>query len=340
MANNDSSNEAPSPRPLGELVYTSFKIYALVAGLKLGVWASVASGRDTAKSVAKDLGCDAIGIQRLLDALCAMGLMGKQDSLYCLTPIAEYYLVPGSPTYRGDSLLHELAWEGHGQLADAIRSGKRPLAADWASDESMLTWAGLASPRLAAPMRNLEVVDEAWEEMGVVPREGLQVLDVACGAAIWSLGLARHDPSIQVTLHDLPDVLAVAMRLAEEMALGAQVAALPGSLDAVDFGREQYDVILMGHILHFFGTEEVLALLERAYAALKPGGVLAVNEAIPDEARCELEYPLVAALWLYASCAEGDVFTYSELTALLSQAGFDNFVAVGEGDVYVRARKP
>jgi 2-polyprenyl-3-methyl-5-hydroxy-6-metoxy-1,4-benzoquinol methylase len=333
------TDDIPTPRPLGELVYASFKIYALVAGLKLGVWASVAAGHHTAEAVAKAIGCDAVGIRRLLDALCAMGLLGKQDGRYGLVPIAELYLVPGGASYRGESLLHELAWEGHGQLADAILSGRRPLAADWASGEAERTWAGLASPRLAMPQRSLDIVDEIWESMGIVPREGLRILDVACGSAVWSLGLARHDPTIRVTLNELPDVLEVALQVANELGVRDQVTALPGSLAAVDFGREQYDLVVMGHILHFFSAGEVLALLHRAYAALAPGGVIAINEAIPDEERSALEYPLLAGLWLYASCAEGNVFTCSELQGLLAQAGFGGAAIVGEGDAYVRAYK-
>jgi predicted SAM-dependent methyltransferase len=130
------------------------------------------------------------------------------------------------------------------------------------------------------------------------------------------------------------------MQVAEELGVRSRVTALPGDLSAVDFGLEQYDVVVMGHILHFFNADGVLALLQRAYAALAPGGVLVINEAVPDEERCALEYPLLAALWLYASSAEGDVFTVSELTDMLTQVGFGNFATVGEGNMIIKACKP
>lgn len=339
MGNEAATGEVPSVRPLVDMVAFTFKLYALVAALKLDVWAHVTAGQRTAEAVARAAGCDPVGMRRLLDAMCGMGLLDKQDGLYCLTPIAEYYLVAGKPTYRGAALLHELGWDSHGQLADAICTGRRPLAANWASAEAETTWAQLAAQRMAAPGRGLETLDGLLQALEVAPRDGLRVLDVACGRAVYSLAIARKHPGVRLMLQDMSAVVKAAVQTANNLGIGAQVTALPGDLHAADFGREQFDVVIMGSILHFFNPAQVLGLLKRAHAALVPGGMLIVDGLTPDEQRCRREFPLLAGLWLYAACPDGDVYTLSEMTSMLEQARFGAVKAFGEDEGTIRATR-
>ena len=70
---------------------------------------------------------DVTGRCMLLDAFCAMGLLDKNEAGYGLNLMAKVYLLPGKPTYIGYSFLRDLAWEQRGNLAEAIRSGRRPV---------------------------------------------------------------------------------------------------------------------------------------------------------------------------------------------------------------------
>ena len=127
--------EPPPPDILMDLLFGTvldplLKLPILRAGIELQVWAEIAQGHQTANEIASAQGSDPGGMRLLLDALSLMKLLEKEAGGYHLPDWTEYYLLPGRPTYLGDFALEWLAWERHGQLAQAIRTGKRPIVPD------------------------------------------------------------------------------------------------------------------------------------------------------------------------------------------------------------------
>jgi hypothetical protein len=199
--------EVPTPDAVTDLLFGVYKAALIKAGLELEVWAKVAAGQRTAHDMAQNEGWDPTGTRMLLDAFCGMGLMGKDKDGYHLVPVAELYLLPDKPTYIGQAVLADLAWEGRGQLADALRSGKRPVISGLTSEEKAFVWSGWYAGRRVAPERGLEDFDGLWQALNIEASEGLRVLDAACGTGIKTLALARHHPGVHVTLLDWPSVL-------------------------------------------------------------------------------------------------------------------------------------
>lgn len=338
MGSESVAPEVPTKEAIEELLIGGYRAAVLNAALDLQVWAQVAAGRKTALDIARYEGWDPTGVRRLLDLLCAMELLAKDPDGYRLVPIAEHYLLPGQPAYVGNYALKELAWESHGQLASAIRSGARPLANEYTGEEMAAHWVEDYAPRRVAPERQLQPFEARWEALHIPPSAGLRVLDVACGPGTDSLSLARQHPGVQVTLLDFPAVLKLALEIAAGLGLELQVTALPGDLRAVDYGREQYDVVWFGNVLHFFDREDNIALLSKAFAALVPGGTVVIKAPLPDEARCKREFPLLVAIWLFTTSARGDAYTLSEYERFLEQAGFARVTESGEG--LIKAMKP
>jgi SAM-dependent methyltransferase len=330
--------EVPTPDAVTDLLFGVYKAALIKAGLELEVWAKVAAGQRTAHDMAQNEGWDPTGTRMLLDAFCGMGLVGKDKDGYHLVPVAELYLLPDKPTYIGQAVLADLAWEGRGQLADAVRSGKRPVISGLTSEEKAFVWSGWYAGRRVAPERGLEDFDGLWQALNIEAIEGLRVLDAACGTGIKTLALARHHPGVRVTLLDWPSVLEAAMDVAGKLGVSDQVATLLGDLQAVDYGQNQFDVVWFGNITHYFRPEKVIKLLRKAYAALVSGGTMVINAPVADEARCEREYPLVGAMEMFVCSAEGDVYTLSEYRGFLEQAGFIEVAQVGE--LLIKAAKP
>jgi 2-polyprenyl-3-methyl-5-hydroxy-6-metoxy-1,4-benzoquinol methylase len=340
ISNAGVQEKVPTAKLILDILWECYKPAILKAALELEVWAKLAGGNTTADEVAESEGWDPTGTRMLLDVLCGLELLGKQGEKYHLVPVAEYYLVPGRETYMGDYVLLDMGWEGFGQLADAIRTGKRPIQEDWTGDKFAQIWSSRFAPRRLSPARGLDKFIAIWEKLGVEAKAGLRVLDIACGSGIRSLALARQHPSLQVTLQELPPVLAVAVELAEKLGVSEQVATLPGDLREVNFGQGGYDLVFMGHIMHFLGHSEIAMLFDKAFTALAPGGELIIAEVIADEERCEAQYALLGAIWLYGVSTEGDMFTLSELNSLLKGAGFAGVTLISEdGEDFVKARK-
>jgi 2-polyprenyl-3-methyl-5-hydroxy-6-metoxy-1,4-benzoquinol methylase len=323
-----------------EFWYINVKISILRAALELHVWDKVAGGTTNAEDMASEEGWDPVGTTVLLDALCGMGLLDKNSKGYCLTPLSDFYLVKTKSTYMGDVRMAQLTWEHQGALADAIRSGKRPIVKKWTDSEMETVWAGHSIPCRLFPDRYMKYYEALWPALGFEKTQNIHVLDVACGPAAETLCLALQNPSSRITLQDWPKVLEEGARIAEKLGVANQVSYLPGDWEVVNFG-ENYDVVLLGSIAHFYGPKGVTRLFSKAREALLPGGTVIVSGPLSDQARCREEYPLVSAVWVYATSEEGTMYTFSEYKDLLKSARFENVELIEyKGNGYIRARSP
>jgi SAM-dependent methyltransferase len=319
---NESS--LPGPEILDEIDAHMYKIAIFRAALQLQVWAKVAAGEDTPERIAASQHWDLRGARMLLDDLCAMRLLAKEESQYRLVPEADRYLLPEKPTYMGRYLLADFGWEGNGQLADAIRTGKRPIGYSATASEAVDTWIGVYSQSWAAPETYLGRCDEIWREVGIEAHDGLRVLDVACGPAPRSLSLAHAHRGVHVTLLDWEGVLAKANNVASGLGIEDQVESLTGDMWSTPFGVEQFHVVYLGNITHFLSPDENTRLFRKAYGALGEGGAVVVNAV-----RREHPSPMAPALWFYATSRGGAPYDFAEYKSMLQLAGFVDVVEAG-----------
>lgn len=227
-------------------------------------------------------------------------------------------------------MLEWLAWEGNGQLADAIRNGKHPIIPEVTRAEFVNHFRPFYALRALAPQRSILRYAGYWQALQVEPRQGLQVLDLACGAGIATLALAKQHPGVHVVLQDWPAMLAIAHEVAQKLGVEQQVSTIPGDMFSVDFGRAGFDIARLGYVTYFFGPDELVTLFQRVFTALAPGGMLVIEAPLSDEGHCENEEAVLDGPWLFAVSARGDVYSFSDYKGFLEQAGFGSITRVRE----------
>ncbi|RME95537.1 MAG: methyltransferase domain-containing protein, partial [Verrucomicrobia bacterium] len=168
-----------------------------------------------------------------------------------------------------------------------------------------------------------------------------RVLDLGAGSGVWGIGLAEGAPQVRVTAVDWPEVLAVARRLAAEHGVAERFRWIEGDFFEVGLGND-YDLVVLGHILHSEGIERVRRLLERSHEALRPGGRVVIAEFLPADDRSGPLQPLLFAVNMLVNTEAGDTYTLAELTAWLEEAGFEavETLPVPAVSPLVLARKP
>ena len=317
------SAAVPAPEILWQLNAHMYQVGIFRAALELEVWAKLAAGEGSADRLSAAEHWDPHGTRMLLDDLCTLKLLAKEGDQYRLVPQAEHYLLPDKPTYMGRFLLETFRWEGHGQLAEAIRTGKRPIGYSATATEAIDIWIGDYSENWASPERYLEQCGTMWHDLGIQARDGLQILDLACGPAPRSLALALADPRVRVTLLDWERILQVARKVAANLGVDDQVTSLSGDLASVAYGRNKYDVAYLGDVTHFFSPEQNINVFRKTYDALTDGGILVVNAY-----RREYPDPANPALRFYAISMGGDVYNFQEYRDMLQRAGYTDIVDV------------
>ena len=329
------NRSAPIPEPeiLRQLDARICEVGIFRAALELEVWAKVATGEDSVDRLSAAEHWDPLGTRMLLDDLCTLKLLAKRGNRYRLVPEAEHFLLPDRPTYKGKYFLAHFCWEGNGHLAEAIRKGKRPVGFRATTAEAIDIWIGGYSRSWSAPETYLKDCGAMWQALGIHGRDGLRVLDLACGPAPKSLDLALADPGVRITLVDWERILQVARKVAADLGVGDQVTSISGDLTRVAYGGSQHDVAFSGDVTHFFSPQENIRIFRKVYDALVDGGILVVNAT-----RGEYLDPTEHGLWYYAVSA-GGAYNFEEYRDMLEHAGFTDILDTNIVDLRIQPIK-
>jgi len=310
----------PVPEILRHLDAHICEVAIFRAALELEVWAKVAAGEDSVDRLSSAEHWDPLGTRMLLDDLCSLKLLSKEGRHYRLVPEAEHYLLPDKPTYKGRGFLKHFGWEGNGRLAEAIRTGKRPISYNATTTEAIDIWIGAYSRSWTAPETYLKDCETMWHALGIYGHDGLRVLDLACGPAPKSLALALASRGVRITLVDWERILQVSRKVAVDLRVDNQVTFLPGDLTSAAYGRNQYDVAFLGDVTHFFSPQRNIRIFRKAYDALVDGGILVVNAT-----RGEYLGPTEHGSWYYV-ISEGGAYNFEEYKDMLEHAGYTDIV--------------
>jgi ubiquinone/menaquinone biosynthesis C-methylase UbiE len=161
--------------------------------------------------------------------------------------------------------------------------------------------------------------------LGAIVLEGtkgaVSVLDIAAGHGLFGIEVAKQNPEARIVAVDWAAVLEVASANARRAGVQDRYEARPGSAFEVDFGGP-HDVVLLTNFLHHFDPPTCVGLLKKVHASLKPGGLVAALEFVPNDDRISPPMSASFSLTMLATTAAGDAYTLPELAAMYLEAGF------------------
>jgi 3-hydroxy-5-methyl-1-naphthoate 3-O-methyltransferase len=309
-----------TPQTIMDEFLTGWRAQAMFSGIDLDVFTHIAAGKRTAKEVAEAAGASLRGMISLLDALAGMGHLQKSGSRYALTPAASAFLDRRKKPYVGATAQSiQLTQEPWKHLTESVKTGRPYEAVD------VLDKAKEFFPKLVAAIfpGNYAAARAAVASLPPKDRRKIRrILDVAAGSAAWSLPFAEAIPGARVTTLDLPETTQITREFVEKFGLAGRYEYQERDMRAGDFGRDIYDLVILGHIIHGEGEVGGKELIQKSYAALRPGGVLLIAEFIPNDARTAPAMPLLFGLNMLLNTEHGNVFTLGQYRAWLKAAGF------------------
>lgn len=292
-----------------------WSICTLHAGVKLDIFTPLTDGEATAPVLATRLQLDLRGLTMLLNALASMGLLEKRGESYTSTPFAAEYLAKSSPSYLGHIVMHHHhLMESWSHLDKAVASGgpvreRVSHAADEEARESfemgMFNLAMQVAPR-------------------IVPRIDLtgrrRLLDLGGGPGTYAIHFCLHNPELTAVVVDLPTTRPFAEKIIDRFGLSDRITFTDGDFIAQEI-EGRYDVAWLSHILHGEGPEGCAVMLDRAVAALEPGGLLLVQEFILDDTHDAPLFPALFSLNMLVGTPHGRAYSEGELKEMLTAAG-------------------
>lgn len=264
-------NVVPAPLVETQMAFTMARL--IMVATKLGVFDLLAAGPLPGARIAEQCHTNRIGTEKLLFALAGAGYLAASDGGYGLTRVSRKWLVTSSSHSLADKMLFQfLEWDMMLRAEDYVRTGD-PLdvhasmtaEADW--DLYQRGMRALAPASAGEMVRRLKL-----------PSGARTMLDIGGSHGYYSVVLCRKHKRLRSVILDLPPAVAQAAPILAAERMGDRVVHRADDALTADLGENAYDLVLVSSLVHHFSDEQNSELAGRVARALRPGGVLAVQD--------------------------------------------------------------
>ncbi|WP_407566865.1 methyltransferase [Polymorphospora sp. A560] len=292
------------------------------AGLRLGVFEALADGPLPLDALAERTGTDRLGLRLLVEALAGYGYLERTDAGYANSANTARWLLRSAPGTFAPVLSFWSALVTHWwhDLEESVRRG--------GPTGDFYAWLETRPDTLADFQTMLRRLAD-WLGEEIVPLVPLgagatSLVDLGGGHASYSVAFLRANPELRATVVDLGGALRQGAQTVATAGVAERVDLRPGDLFGTEIGTG-HDLVLLFNIVHGYQRDDVLTLLRRAAAALRPGGRVALLEPLADvpERPPGVGESFVRMFSLNLFHTQGGrAYGLDELTDLLAEAGF------------------
>lgn len=264
-----------------------------------------------------------------LDALFVLKFLKREglfeDAIYSNAADADFFLDKNKPSYIGGMLemCNNRLYPFWGNLEVALQTGKL-------QNEAAQGGEGLFEAIYKDPKRLREFVHAMTGfQMGSFISLAHSfdfgkyetLCDMGGAGAMLSIQVAQANPHLKCISVDLPPVEPIAKENIEKFGLENRITTENRDFFSDDFPKA--DVLVMGNILHDWGLEKKLILMQKAYDALPKNGVFIVIESMVDDNRSEDIGGLLSSLNMLIETEEGFNFSMADFKEWAKKIGFE-----------------
>ncbi|KTB48277.1 methyltransferase [Dehalogenimonas alkenigignens] len=292
----------------------------------------------SAGELAAECSTDAEVSEKVLIAMCALGVLKRTGSLFDLTPLGREILLPESLRYIGGALdFSEYMWWEWSVLPDMLKGGEKYARRFRQIKELQRDAEYIIKTDYFPLAMHTKAINGGVQFVAahVDLSKRRLLLDIGGGPGTYSAGLCQRFPNLKAIVWDAPGPLAVARQVIRNLGLEDRIRLETGDWETDEFSPG-CDVILLSNVMHGpdSGAAEKLA---KVFRALDPGGVIIVQEFLLD---ADKNGPLEAAVFNIMVGAFSDI----ELIGLIGTAGFREVALVARnpltGSGLITAVKP
>jgi 2-polyprenyl-3-methyl-5-hydroxy-6-metoxy-1,4-benzoquinol methylase len=287
----------------------------LLTAIELKIFSCLDKHMMSSEELSTKINTESRAADRLMNALCAMGLLRKVKGKFYNTDLSSKYLVEGKPDFMGGLYHTNHLWNTWSYLTESVKKGSSAVGDqnkkekdEWVeSFISAMHYRGVKQAKLLAMMFDLSGTKK--------------MLDVGGGSAAFSMELVKRNRTIKAVVLDLPHVLPLTKQYVEQEGLNENFDFIEGNYLAKDFGNG-YDLILLSAIVHINNYEQNKMLIKKCGEALNENGMVIINDFIMNEDRIQPYHGALFSLNMLVGTENGDTYTEGEMKEWFTAAGF------------------
>lgn len=293
-----------------------WKTCALHTAVKLDIFTAIGSDALSCGDINKKVGVDQRGLSVLLNALCALELLVKEDEIYSNSPSALTFLSKSSEKYLGFMILHHHhLMESWHRMDKSIMEGRpcdlRSSFADEERRESFLM--GMFNTAMAtAPGLSKELDLSGCKRL----------LDFGGGPGTYAIHFCLANPKLTAAVYDLATTRPFAEKTIQRFKVSDRIDFIAGNYVTEEFSQPgSFDAAWLSHIIHGEGPGKAREVIGKAVSALKPGSKIYIHDFFLNETRDGPLFPALFSINMYLRTEEGKSYSETEVSDMLRAHG-------------------
>ncbi len=302
--------------------------------IKYGIFAALEeSGRKTPSGltvteVAESAGISIYGAKILLESSLTAGTVFCDGSRFTISKIGWFLL--NDPMVRADiDFNNDINYKGLFHLDEAIRTGRPAGLRELGGWPTLYEGLSSLKPEEQKSWFGFDhfYSDNSFEEALPYVFSGgtATILDIGGNTGRFALKCVSENSGVDVTVMDLPQQIEMLERNIAGRPGADRIHTHPGDLLKEDTSVPGgFDVVWMSQFLDCFSEEQVVSILARVAAGLKPGARIFIMETLWDRQRYDTaSFDLAQTSVYFTAMANGNskMFYGPDLERMIGEAG-------------------
>jgi hypothetical protein len=281
----------------------------------LDIFSKLAEAPATARDIAKKCNADERGVEMIMIACVGLGLLEKKGEKFNNGPVAQTFLVKGSPRYQGGIVSMFADWVmPWSKLQEAVVKGKPVVEKQHdKGDEATRTYI------MGMLYRGIPQAQLLAEEVPLKGRKKL--LDVGGGPGIFSIILSEKNPGLKADVMDLPQTLRVTRDIIKDFNATERVQTKEGNYLNDPFGQG-YDVVLLSSMISQEGPDVIKNIIRKSFEAMVSGGTILIQEQFLETDKSGPLLPALIGINQLIHTPAGRAYSAKEVAEWAAEIGF------------------
>ena len=304
------------PMKTMELSSAYWQSKVIHAANRLDVFTRLDDHPATVDDLARECQADPRGLEILLIACTALGLLRRKNGVYSNSPLSDTFLVKGRPRYQGGIVSMFESWYPNWErLYDAVVTGKPVVEKphDQGPEALRAYIYGMHYRAIAQGELLAKKIDLSKQR---------RLIDIAGGPGTFDILFCKAYPNLTATVLDLPQTLEVTREIVASFQMSDRVKTQPGNyLEDASFG-EEYDTLLLSSMFNQESPQVIKEIMRKSFNALSSNGlVIAQDQMLTPDKTGPLLSALIGVNQLLHTPG-GAAYSSKELSDWLKDVGF------------------
>ena len=283
----------------------------------------------TIETIAAELNLSVYGVKVLLEAGLSLEMVYLKDNEFILTKTG-YFILRDKMTNINMDFTQDVNYLAINHLEEAITQGKPAGLKELGNWDTVYIGLSELPEKIKKSWFDFDHFYSDYTFPEIMPilfgNNPKSFLDVGGNTGKFSMQCAKYDPTVKITILDLPGQANVARKNVAEAGYEDRISAIDTNLldNSIPFPKG-YDIIWMSQFIDCFSLEEISGLFKRAYDSMTDDASFYILETFWDLQKFQAStYSLHATSLYFTAVANGNsqMFHSEDILKVIEKAGF------------------